>query len=340
MNIYDVANKAGVSTATVSRVLNGNSKVSDSTKQKVLEVMAELGYTPNVFARGLGLNTMNTIGIMCTDSSDPFLANAIYYMEGELRKNGYDSFLCCTGYELKNKEKYLNLLLSKRVDAIILVGSSYIEAKEKDNAYIINAAKTVPVMIINGYLDDPNIYCTVCEDYRSMYEAATLLLEQGKQHILYLYPAKSYSGLQKLDGFKAAIKDNQGNVDENYIQICPNNLAEIKNLLKKLKEQGLYFDAVIAAEDIFAIGAIKYAKSEKINIPKDLSIIGCNNSLLASCSDPELTSIDNHVETLSITTVTTLMRVLNNQTAPNKTTISNNLVIRETTDFHIKSVAN
>ena len=81
MNIYDVSKHAGVSIATVSRVLNGNPNVSEKTRNKVMNVMAELGYTPNVFARGLGLNTMQTIGIMCSDSSDPYLAGAIYYLE-------------------------------------------------------------------------------------------------------------------------------------------------------------------------------------------------------------------------------------------------------------------
>lgn len=86
MNIYDVSKKAGVSIATVSRVLNGNANVSDKTKNKVLVAMKELDYTPNIFARGLGLNTMKTIGIMCSDSSDTYLANAVYYLEQELRQ--------------------------------------------------------------------------------------------------------------------------------------------------------------------------------------------------------------------------------------------------------------
>ena len=81
MNIYDVSKKANVSIATVSRVLNGNPNVSDKTRAKVLAVMEQLGYTPNVFARGLGLNTMRAIGIMCSVSSDLYLANAIYYLE-------------------------------------------------------------------------------------------------------------------------------------------------------------------------------------------------------------------------------------------------------------------
>ena len=88
MNIYDVSRRAGVSIATVSRVLNGNPNVSEKTRTKVHAVMEELGYTPNVFARGLGLGTMKTIGIMCSDSSDPYLANAIYYLERQLRIHG------------------------------------------------------------------------------------------------------------------------------------------------------------------------------------------------------------------------------------------------------------
>ena len=110
MNIYDVSKKAGVSIATVSRVLNGKANVSDKSKSRVLNAMKELDYTPNIFARGLGLNTMKTIGIMCSDSSDAYLANAVYYIEQELRKNGYDSLLCCTGRDIITKKKNLDLL--------------------------------------------------------------------------------------------------------------------------------------------------------------------------------------------------------------------------------------
>ena len=150
MNIYDVSEHAGVSIATVSRVLNGNPNVSEKTREKVLKVMDELGYTPNVFARGLGLNTMKTIGIMCSDSSDPYLAGAIYYLERGLRAHGYDAILCCTGYDLDAKQKYFDLLRSKRVDAIILAGSKFVEMRAKDNAYIIEAASDLPIMLVKA----------------------------------------------------------------------------------------------------------------------------------------------------------------------------------------------
>ena len=120
MNIYDISQKAGVSIATVSRVLNGSEKVSEKTRKKVLAVMEENSYTPNAFARSLGLNSMHTVGILCSDSSDVYQAQAIYYLERELRKNSYASMLCCTGCELLEKQSYLNLLLSRNVGLRIL----------------------------------------------------------------------------------------------------------------------------------------------------------------------------------------------------------------------------
>ncbi|MBO5353321.1 MAG: LacI family DNA-binding transcriptional regulator [Lachnospiraceae bacterium] len=333
MNIYDVSEKAGVSIATVSRVLNGNPNVSEPTRQKVLNVMKEIGYTPNVFARGLGLNTMHTIGIMCADSSDPFLANAVYYLEQNLRKCGYDSFLCCTGYDLINKQKYLQLLLSKRVDAIILVGSSFLEAAKKDNSYITAAADTIPVMVINGYINHPNIYCTLCDDYQAVYDVVNRLIDQGRRDILYLYTSRSYSGLQKLSGYKNSISSNGLIIQEDLMISCPNDITQTKDILMEQQKKGLHFDAVVASEDQLAVAAVKFAKQQGLSVPDDIAIVGYNNSILSGCTDPELTSIDNHVETLCMTTISTLMRVLDGNDVPNKTTISNDIAERETTNF-------
>ena len=96
MTIYDISKQAGVSIATVSRVLNGSANVKPKTKKKVMDIIEQSGYTPNAFARGLGLDTMNTIGILCADSSDLYIAKAIYYIERSLRACGYNSILCCT----------------------------------------------------------------------------------------------------------------------------------------------------------------------------------------------------------------------------------------------------
>lgn len=333
MNIYDVSQRAGVSIATVSRVLNGNPNVSDKTRTRVLEVMDELGYTPNVFARGLGLGTMKTIGIMCSDSSDPYLANAIYFLERELRSNGYDSILCCTGTQLENKRQYFELLLSKRVDAMILAGSKFVEMKDKDNSYIIEAARELPIMLVNGYLDAPGIYSTVCDDYAAMYQASTKLIQSGRKQILYLYTSHSYSGINKLQGYQDALKAAGIPVSQELIRQCAKNLQASKELLLSLSESGLAFDAALTSDDSLAVGAVKYAHAKGLSIPDEFSIIGYNNSILSYCTDPEISSIDTKVEALCITTVNTLMGVFGGSNVPGKTTIAADFIQKQTTNF-------
>ncbi len=333
LNIYDVSEHARVSIATVSRVINGNPNVSEKTRKKVLAVMDELGYTPNVFARSLGLNTMKTIGIMCADSSDPWLAEAIYYLEKELRGNGYDSLLCCTGHLPETKKKYLELLRSKRVDAVILAGSHYIEEKPEDNAYLLEAARDIPIMLVNGYLEGEQIYSTVCDDHVAVYDAASRLYRSGRSSVLYLYSGSSYSSLRKLSGYKEAVSDAGFILQEELMALCPKDPDAAMELLDQLSHSGIYFDAVLAVEDILAVGAVKYAGRAGLKIPEDLSIIGYNNSILSRCTTPEITSVDNKAEALCISTVNTLMKVLEGEETAKKNVITTELIKRGTTNF-------
>lgn len=333
MNIYDVSKKANVSIATVSRVLNGNPNVSDKTRAHVLDVMENLGYKPNIFARGLGLNTMKTIGIMCSEASDLYLADAVYYLERDLRTHGYDALLCFTGYDLETKQKYFDLLCSKRVDAIILAGSKFIEMRPKDNAYILDPGVDIPIMLLNGYLEGKDIYATLCDDRAATYHATTQLLRSGRRRILYLYTSISYSGTNKLQGYQTALTDAGLELDARYIRQCRKDITAAKELLLSLYEQGLRFDAVLTSSDALAAGAVKFAHKLGIRIPEQISIIGYNNSILSRCTDPELTSVDSKVEALCATTVNTLMGVFGGMNVPKRTTIAADLIKRETTDF-------
>ncbi len=335
MNIYDISKQAGVSIATVSRVINGNSNVSDKTKQKVLTVMEECGYTPNAFARGLGLNSMKTVGILCADSSDPIIAKAIFYIEQNLRGNQYDALLCCTGYQPEEKEKYMNLLLMKRVDAIFLVGSNFVEADDNGNQYIRKAAKEVPIMIINGALVGENIYNTLSDDYQAIFDAVSKLRSYGLSHIHYLYNANSYSGLKKLSGYTAAMDSDPSfsSNKEAYINFFNGSLSDTREYLSALYKKGLRFDAVITSDDDLAICVLKFAKATQISVPEQLSIIGYNNSIIAEYSDPELTSIDNKLETVCRTGVQTLMSVLKGQSMPQTAIFSCEIIQRGTTRF-------
>ena len=147
MNIYDIAKLANVSIATVSRVVNNSPKVSPKTKEKVLAVMKENEYTPNAFARGLGLGSMKTVGIICPNIDDIYMAKAVSYLEQNLHAHGYDCILGCSGFKQEEKEDYVRLLLSKKIDTLILVGSTYAGngKDESDTDYITLAKEMIAV---------------------------------------------------------------------------------------------------------------------------------------------------------------------------------------------------
>lgn len=336
LTIYDISEKAGVSIATVSRVLNGSSKVKESTRKKIMDIIDEYGYTPNSSARAMGLKSMKTIGILCADSSDIFLAKAVYYLEQNLQANGYESLLCCTGYNLDVRKNYIDLILSKKVDGLILVGSNFIGSTEEENAYIRDCSKKVPVMILNASYHHDNVYCVLSDDVNSVYRATIGMIESGIRDILYLYNSTSYSGRKKLDGFRMAMESQKIQDYEQLILKVPDELTEmedIANFLTDFTRAGHSFHGVITADDQLGIAAVKYGQQNGLNIPEDLSIIGYNNSILTSCCTPELTSIDNQLEAQTRHLVKTLLGVLSGQVMPQKTVFPGNLVRRKTTRF-------
>ncbi len=225
-NIYDISEKAGVSIATVSRVLNGSCKVSEKTRKKVQDAMAELNYQPNAFARGFGSGSMSTIGIMCTDASDTFLSAGLYYAENALRSKGYATILISTGTKIEDRRASMERMLSRQIDGLILVGSSFVDEDDANNDYIRNAAKTTPVVIINGYLKCENVYSVSCNDFESVFHVVDELIQKGRKNILYAYGSNTYSGKQKLQGYRAALGANGMEVQKEYLTLVSKNVVE------------------------------------------------------------------------------------------------------------------
>lgn len=333
MTIYDISKKSGVSIATVSRVINGSRAVSEATREKVLQVIKDCGYTPNAFARGLGLNTMKTIGLLCADVADPFMAQAISFLEKGLREHGYDSLLCCTGSLTKDRKNSLDLLLSKHVDGVILIGSNFVSTDREQNAYILNAAQKTPVVVLNARLDGDNIYCSYCDDKAATFDVTKRLLGAGKRRVLYLYQSRSYSGMRKLEGYRQAHEAMGIPVQEELLLECKptGGVREIKEMLRKADQDGLRFDAVMTATDEMAVGALKYARAAGIAVPGQLQIIGFNNSASCLYTEPELTSVDNKLSSLCQNCVSTLMGVLAGEDRPKCSIFSGELVCRAST---------
>ena len=334
MNIYDISEKAGVSIATVSRVLNNSPHVSAKTRERVLAVINDCEYVPNAFARGLGLNTMKTIGLLCPDASDAYLSHALAILEKSFRKYHYDCLLCCTERSLEARQQGIEMLTSRHVDGIVLMGSTFVETRERDNTYIRNAAKQVPIVLLNASYSCDNVYCVMCDEQRATMEATQYLLDTGRKNILYLYHSKNYNGQKKLAGYRSALESRGIAVNEQLIRFFAdekNDITTVRDKLLALRESGLVFDAVQTSEDTLAIGAVKYAKAAKLSVPRTLSVVGYNNSTFCLCSEPEITSVDNKLQAVSEQCVATMMGVLEGREMPQKIVFTGELVKREST---------
>lgn len=334
MNIYDIAEKSGVSIATVSRIINNKGNVSPKTKEKVLSVMDEMGYEPNAFARALGLDSIKMIGVVCSDVSDVYYAKAVSVIENELRTQGYDAILCCTGTGLEDKKKAIDLLLSKRVDAIILIGSIFQELN--DNSHIEKAAKSIPIIIINGEMKYKNVYTIMCDEFQATKDCVLALSEKGHKEILYIQNSESPSGIRKKNGYIDGMESIGISSYSDYIYKCNKSIECISRTINSIVANNIKFSAIITSVDILAVGAIKALSGLGIRVPDDVSVIGFNNSILAECSTPSISSVDNKVETLCIDAVRTLLDVFNKKNVSTIKTIQGELVCRESFSLYTK----
>ncbi len=334
MNIYDISKRAGVSIATVSRVLNNSAHVSPKTRQRVLSVMEENGFVPNAFARSLGLNSMKTIGLLCPNAADPYLAHALSYLEKALRDRQYNCLLSCCGRALSARQAGVELLQERHVDGIILMGSTFVESTPSGNDYIRKAAAHMPVFILNAALRAENVYCVLCDEQQATKEAAQYLIDTGCKHILYLYHSRNYNGMKKLNGYREGLLSRNLTPDERLIHFVPEDEADVqhvRDLLLHLSDQGLSFDAVLSSEDILSIGAVKYAHKKGLKIPDRLSIIGYNNSVYGLCCEPELSSVDNRLNAVCDTCASLLLGVLEGKAMPQTTVFNGEIIRREST---------
>lgn len=331
MNIYDIAKLAGVSIATVSRVVNDSPKVSEKAKEKVRKVMEENNYTPNVFARGLGLGSMKAVGIICPDVADTYMARAVSYLEKNLQGYGYDCILYCSGYDAEDKQQAVERILKKQIDALLLVGSDYADESADYYACIKEVSGQLPVVLINGYLEEEHIYCVLADDFQAVYDVTDELLFAGKERILFLTDSDSYSARRKLEGYRAAFKEHGVEINEKWILQTEQGIYATRDML--LRQRNLHFDGVIAVNDSLAVGALKYMHARDIKVPGEINVVGYNNSELSISCEPELTSVDTRPEVLCKTAIDSVMALLSGKSMKQKQMVKCHLVKRSTTDF-------
>ena len=331
MNIYDIAELAGVSIATVSRVLNDSPHVAEKTKLRVRRIMEEHDYVPSGFSRSLSLNSMKTIGLICPDVADPYMARAVAYLEHSLRNFGYDCILCCSGYAYEDRQIAVSSILQRRVDAVVLIGSGYgdDDPDSEKVGYIRQAAEQVPVFLINGYIRGENICCALCDDFEASYSAVREMIRSGRRKILFLSHSHSYSTNQKRKGYKAAMAEAGLEVREEFC--VPNRAKQACDSLQKSFASDI--DGVFATVDGLAVDVLKCAKRKGLSVPEDLCIIGCNNSQISVCCDPELSTIDSRGDRLCQIIIDSMKLRLSGKEVRDRVYAKGYLIRRSTTDF-------
>ena len=286
--IKDVAAKANVSVATVSRVLNGLDGYSEETKQKVTAIVEKMGYQRNAIARNLKIKTTHTIGVLLPKVETTFYIEILNGIEDMAHKNNYSVFICNTGVNSNLTPYYLNVLSERQVDGIIVCSLSPKDTYDKD---IVNTK--IPCILVSTISPRFPIPYIKVDDYQASYAATNYLIKHGHTKIAMIGGEKEdpIAGLPRLEGYIAALKEHNLPINDSLIKHGGFSFKEGKNSMKELLNENKKFTAIFASCDDIALGVMFIAHKRGISIPKDLSIIGYDNTKISEMVYPPLTTI-------------------------------------------------
>lgn len=330
ITIHDVAKAANVSIATVSRVINNNYPVNKETRSRVENIIEELGYKPNEIARSLILKTTSNIGVIVPGLTNIFFPTIVENINNKLRENGFTLSLYTSDNDPEEEKKLLEIIMSRNMDGVIIIDPS---VENLSNGYIGELTKKIPTILISGKVDK-YIYNFVSYDEEvGTLEAFQHLYDLGHRKILFIRGARSLSYDLKESVYKEFIKVN--NLD--YKQVLSvgkgNNMDVVENTSKvfdKFIMSDNEFTAVFACNDLMAVGVINSCNNAGIKIPTDLSIIGFDNTLLSSISNPKLTSVDLNIKKVAETAAREIINLAkNNKLSMEKVTFNSRLFLRD-----------
>ncbi|MFD2133739.1 LacI family DNA-binding transcriptional regulator [Pseudogracilibacillus auburnensis] len=293
VTIYHVAKEANVSIATVSKVINNNGRISEKTRKKVKDVMEKLNYRPNMLASALMGKQTKTIGLLIPDLANPFFSELARSIEDRGHELGYNLVICNTDYESDKENQYLALLMQKSVDGFILASGfenlEKVEELMKQDIPVVIVARDFPMFSVNA---------VALDDFMGGYLAANHLIELGHQN-LGVVARDLWSNRERLRGFNHALAENDLKINSNFEFI--HEIDHIK-AGREMAEKYINSDngptAIFACNDLLAAGVIQMAKQLGLNVPKDLSVIGFDNTSIATIIEPPLTTIAQPIQSM------------------------------------------
>lgn len=285
--IYEVSKLAGVSLATVSRVINNSGKVTPATREKVEAAMKSLGYRPNLIAQSLASSRSNSVGILVPELHGPFFGNMLSSIEDELRAYG-KHVIITAGHSHEEREKEaIGFLASRQCDALIL----HVYAVEND--YLRHLIKgPIPFVLIGRNLPEIEEGCISIDNEQGEYLATRKLIELGHKELVYIAgPLWKSDGIARMDGFRRALEEKGLPFDERRVAEGTYEEASGRQAMRELLARQLRFTGLVCANDEMAAGAIAVARDAGMNLPDDLSVIGFDNVFFTRYMHPALSTI-------------------------------------------------
>lgn len=286
--IYEVSKLAGVSLATVSRVLNNNTPVRDATRLKVMEAMEKLGYHPNSVAQSLASKRSNSIGIVVSELNGPFFGTLLSDIESAFRRAGKHVIIAAGHSDEKLEKDSIEFLQSRNCDALIL----HVEAVSDEFLKEL-ADKDVAFVLLNRFVDGLQERCVTLNNQHGGYLATRYLLEHGHTRIGYISgPMWKHDAEQRYFGHLRALAQHNINPQERLFYEGDYHEEGGAAGLHALLKEDPSLTAVVCANDEMAAGAMTSAREAGLTLPKDLSIVGFDNVNFSHYMFPKLTTVD------------------------------------------------
>jgi LacI family transcriptional regulator len=341
VTVYDIAREAGVSVATVSRVLNNTAPVKASTRERIVKLINKYQFQPNALARSLIKKVTGMIGIILPDITNPFFPEVLAGLEQEARNKGYTFFLCDTGSSNQDvkaqylrESQYLNILIEKQVDGIIMIGGriDLVKCSKEMAKEVSEVNKRLPIVFINGDLPGGKFHRVAINESVGGELATEHLIGLGHKEIAFIGGYKQMSNtVNRVEGFKRAMERNGLAVHKDRVLHGGFSVDGGKRLMEEMFSRGNHPTAVVCANDLTGIGAMKFAIKSGMRIPDDLSIIGFDDTPMAASSIPELTTISLKCTELGRTAANMMHQLITKQRTDQVIAIDPALIIREST---------
>lgn len=314
--IKDIAREAGVSFATVSRVINHKDNVSDEVRERVEAVIKRLGYNPNNAARALAKKKTNTIGVIVNNLHDPFFYDLIKGFEYGAQNTSYNVVFCSVlGGSVDIKERYIKYLTNGVVDAVVLYGSYLSDEK------VINYLKdsNVNYALIENDIAELKCNKLLIDNYNGSKNAVEYLISLGHKDIAYICgnPNKKVS-VERLNGYLDTMRKNNLNISDGFIQYSTSNYQCGYNIMKTILNLKKKPTAVYCVDDAFASKAVTAALDLGFRIPEDISVMGFDNQrvLPDSYKGPDITSVAQPLYDIGFESIQLLADQLDGKTGP------------------------